>query len=129
MLHHFDVAYDVYSEIRWRIQDQIEERLFPSKLERFQAKCPACVFRVDDEEPQEASMLVCMDGNESLKQVERRFERERGSFEVVEYRDERKRPSVMFIESEKVDRFKDEVAQSQSVSNSPSVQYHFTTSH
>lgn len=108
----------MYSEIRWRIARNIESYLQPSLLDKFKAKCPCCAYRLENEEDAGAAMLVCMDGNNSLKRVQRRREREGGQSYVVELRDKRTRESPMFLERELVDRFKNEVrSQNQPIGN------------
>lgn len=57
----------------------------------------------------EYSMLLCIDGNESQKRRLRVKKKGDNSLEVTERTDTRQRKSFFFLESNKVDVFKDEV--------------------
>ena len=83
--------------------------------------CPCCTFELPDEEQMTYRMLVSIDGNESLKrnQMQRRVVDRSGKQTGViniERQDNRRQKSVLFVEAEAVDEFKDEVKQSRKVS-------------
>ena len=67
------------------------------------------MYHLEAEEPLQYSMLVAIDGNESLKRVERTKEDEDGVRVNIERSDSRTLGSHLFIERDVVDGFKHEV--------------------
>ena len=105
----FSSAFDVYCFIRIAVHEEVSQQVLRSTFGKFQASCPSCVYSLNDEEPMKYSMLVTIDGNESLKRVERTREGEDGVRVNVEREDGRTLSSHLFIEPEVVDVFKYEV--------------------
>ena len=67
--------------------------------------CPACTYVLEDEPPLEFSMLIAMDGNESLKCMDQAAT----TFTNTEQKDFRVIPSDMYLPADKVNIFKYEV--------------------
>ena len=111
----FTRAYDVYLEFRHRVEIALDQLLFPSELEQYKGMCPCCIATLPEEEDElELRMLIAMDGNESLKQSEmqrRTYDANGNQTGVIniERADGRRRPSLLFIEPETVDRYRNEV--------------------
>ena len=109
MLVPFNTAFDAYSEIRWRIEKEINAGVFRTRLGLFQRACPCCTYRLDNENDLGYSMLVAMDGNDSLRRVERAIQDESGHRHNIETLDDRERAAFFYLKTETVDKFKDEV--------------------
>ena len=105
----FSRAFDAYSEIRWRVTSAVDNEIFKSRIGKFQGRCPCCVYRLRDEEDLEHTMLVAMDGNESLRRVKRSIDDGTGERISIERLDERTREAAMYIERSVVDEFAHEV--------------------
>lgn len=109
----FSQAFDAYAEIRHRIDERIDELVFPDIQARYHDVCPCCTFKQTNSEDFRFSMLCCIDGNESLKRHTRVRQRV-DEFGVVsehntERHDGRSRASFLFIEADEVNQFADEV--------------------
>ncbi|KAF8576460.1 hypothetical protein K439DRAFT_1367201, partial [Ramaria rubella] len=81
---------------------------------RLQNVCLPCMYVLEDEPPLEHTMLVAMDGNESLKRMERAWYQKDDaghviSSERIEWQDMRTIQTDMHLNEEEVDRFKNEV--------------------
>lgn len=111
----FSRAFDVYLELRRRINVRIDALLYPTPLSKYQYECPCCTNWQPEEEELDYSMLFCMDGNESLKRhqrVRRRYDTQgKETVEDTMRPDSRKRESIMYLEQEFVDKYKNEVRQ------------------
>ena len=69
----FSIAYDLYLDIRRRVDSLIQVALKRDAPNwRLQNACPACTFKLKDEPKLKFDMLFTMDGNDSLKRVLRR---------------------------------------------------------
>ncbi|KAK1222478.1 hypothetical protein PQX77_014684 [Marasmius sp. AFHP31] len=66
--------------------------------------CPPCTYKLEDEPPLHPSMLIAMDGNNSLKMIDTDFKSGKPRT------DHRTLHDYRWIEDSHVDRFKDEVA-------------------
>ncbi|KAL0567522.1 hypothetical protein V5O48_014471 [Marasmius crinis-equi] len=69
----FSVAYDLYLEVKQRIRARVSIALGRSSPDwRMLNSCPSCQYPVVGQNDLHIRMLCCMDGNDSLKRVERR---------------------------------------------------------
>lgn len=69
----FSICYDIYLAIRLRVDQQIQvalERDDPGW--RLRHACPACTYKLTGEAELTFNILVTMDGNDSLKRIQRR---------------------------------------------------------
>lgn len=107
------MAFDVYMEVRHRIDKRLDELLFKDEITKFQHACPSCTYKTANEPQLKYSMLACMDGNESLKRVLRTRKGREGEPVGVERLDTRHRESHLFLRAEEVDVYKDEVKRRQ----------------
>lgn len=70
----FRCAYDCYLEIISAVDERVERALNRSPLTTLKtAVCPPCMYKTKDEPPLKYSMMVAMDGNNSLKLVDSLF--------------------------------------------------------
>ncbi len=108
----FSIAFDVYNDILHAVDKMAACALGRDKPNyRMQHACAPCLYRLEGE-PQQTTLLACMDGNSSLKLVD-------DSFRSGEARrDERTWRTDLFMTAEEVDQFKDEVRDAQKVSQS-----------
>lgn len=66
----FSISYDLYLAVLKRVKLRVNKRLGRDGPNwRRENCCPACMNKLEGEEPLEFSMLVTMDGNDSLKRV------------------------------------------------------------
>ncbi|KAF8576056.1 hypothetical protein K439DRAFT_1623133 [Ramaria rubella] len=72
ILHNqLSITFDAYIEVHWQINSRVNIELQRDSPEwHLQNVCPPCMYTLEDEPSLECSMLVTMDGNESLKRVE-----------------------------------------------------------
>ncbi|KAH8109879.1 hypothetical protein DFH11DRAFT_1515076 [Phellopilus nigrolimitatus] len=106
----FSQAFDVYLEILHRIDQQLDRVLYSSTLlTKLHSACPACAFKVKDEPAMKFSVLMAMDGNESLKRVHRTQTTIDDVTVSVENPDSRERGSHFFMGADDVNVFKNEV--------------------
>lgn len=68
----FSTAYDLYLGLREGANARVLKALGRDHLWRRKNACPACTYRLKDEEKLTFSILVTMDGNDSLKRIIRR---------------------------------------------------------
>ncbi|KAK7022809.1 hypothetical protein VNI00_016936 [Paramarasmius palmivorus] len=103
------LAYDAYlmivREVNKRCTDALGRQ---SRQAFFGTMCAPCRYSVKDEIPLVPSMLVAIDGNNSLKMVDENFKF--GSARE----DTRQLPDLRWVEDDEVDKFKDEVNNAQS---------------
>ncbi|KAF8330271.1 hypothetical protein F5887DRAFT_1064156 [Amanita rubescens] len=99
----FMASFDAYLEIRQRVKQKLDEVLGYNSGNRLSRACPACFKRVPGEQEQEFSVLLSIDGNNSLKRISASI---RGTQEMP---DSRSIQSDRWITSHEVDQFKDEV--------------------
>lgn len=97
------VSFDAYLEICRRVNQKLDDALGYDSSNRLQRVCPACFNRVPGEEEQEFSVLLSIDGNNSLKRISSTI---RGKEELSDSRSIR---SNRWLASDEVDQFKDEV--------------------
>ena len=107
----------MYMEIAHRVDAKVDDLLFKSPMSRHEFACPACMYVLEGEEKVDGSMLLCMDGNESLKRM-RKFRYTNGgkerqpresAIEDIDRIDSRKRNAYYFLEEDEVNRFAGEV--------------------
>ncbi|KAK7021954.1 hypothetical protein VNI00_017133 [Paramarasmius palmivorus] len=69
----FSRAYDCYLAIQRELHQRVQKRL-KHDTERWQMlnNCPCCQYPVENEPELEIGTLVCFDGNDSMKRVQRR---------------------------------------------------------
>ena len=110
----FSICFDVYLSIRNRIDLRIQTALKRDDPGwRLRHACPACTYKLTGEAELEFSMLVTMDGNDSLKRVQRRkqapIDPGDGDAPVVgepnEREDERNVGAGYYMTREQVDRW------------------------
>ena len=113
----FSVAYDMYLEVQHCIQTQLDIVLGRSADDwHIKTACPACMFKIVDDPNLAYGFLVTMDGNDSLKRVERVMKTKDangktvGTTNIEAYNSQRCKGKT-YIHSEVVDVFKDEVKQ------------------
>ncbi|KAK7060534.1 hypothetical protein VNI00_001300 [Paramarasmius palmivorus] len=101
-------AYDTYLMILREVDSACTAALGrQSRQAFFDTVCPPCRYALKDEPRLVPSMLMAIDGNNSLKMVDE-------SFKYGNTReDSRQLPDHRWVEDEEVDQFKDEVARSQ----------------
>ncbi|KAJ7687992.1 hypothetical protein B0H14DRAFT_3101286 [Mycena olivaceomarginata] len=68
----FSVAYDLYLDIRRQTDERVMRALGRDSSWRLKHACPACTYKLEDEDALIFEMLTTMDGNDSLKRVLRR---------------------------------------------------------
>ena len=102
----FTIAYDIYMDICERVSKQIHVELGYDSASRLSRLCPPCFSPAPGEEKMEFSVLVSMDGNNSLKQIGPSI---RGHDELL---DSRKVLSDRWINPQAVDQFKNDVTAS-----------------
>lgn len=68
----FSTSYDLYLSLRDGVDSCVLKALGRDGLWRRKNACPACSYRLEGEEDLLFSMLVTMDGNDSLKRIIRR---------------------------------------------------------
>ncbi|KAL0573003.1 hypothetical protein V5O48_008970 [Marasmius crinis-equi] len=69
----FSLAYDLYLEVKRRIRQRVAAALYRASPDwRMLNACPCCQYPVEGQLELLFRMLLCMDGNDSLKRVERR---------------------------------------------------------
>ncbi|KAL5520197.1 hypothetical protein ACEPAG_9410 [Sanghuangporus baumii] len=121
LFHHsyaksFSRAFDVYVEVLHRIDAKIDVALRATTLSKLQDACPCCMLRVDGEKMLTHSMLICVDGNESLKRYRKMRQigdQQDGALSVnVEMVDREYRASALYVEADMVDRYKNKIKQS-----------------
>lgn len=73
MSRQFSIAFDVYLSIRAKV-DQIVQATLQRDSPNWRLKhaCPACTYKLEDEQPLLFTMLYTMDGNDSLRRIIRR---------------------------------------------------------
>lgn len=68
----FSIAYDLYLDIRRRVDDRVMNALGRDSSWRLKHACPACMYKLEGEDKLIFDMLTTMDGNDSLKRILRR---------------------------------------------------------
>ncbi|KAJ7081091.1 hypothetical protein C8R43DRAFT_965631 [Mycena crocata] len=68
----FSIAYDLYLDIRRRVDERVMKSLGRDSSWRLKHACPACMHKLEGEDRLIFDMLTTMDGNDSLKRVLRR---------------------------------------------------------
>ena len=100
------IAFDSYLEICRRVDKKLNNRLgYDTPNARLIQQCPPCFFKLEGEQDLDFSVMVSMDGNNSLKRIGASI---RGNQELS---DSRTIDSDRWITADEVDRFKDEVAE------------------
>ncbi|EPS93139.1 hypothetical protein FOMPIDRAFT_1033828 [Fomitopsis schrenkii] len=104
LIRQFSEAYDAYLEIEYRIDNLVASALGRDTPNwRMLNACAPCLHKLTDEPPLKYSLLVAMDGNQSLKLVDETFRH--GSVR----QDGRTARTDIWLSHAEVDRFKDEV--------------------
>ena len=105
----------MYLEVQRHIQAQVDDILGRGDDDwHIKNACPCCMFKLDDEPTLPFGFLVTMDGNDSLKRVERVTKIKDACGKTVGTRnieayDSRRCKSKIYVHLEAVDVFKDEV--------------------
>ncbi|KAJ7151899.1 hypothetical protein C8R43DRAFT_1087929 [Mycena crocata] len=68
----FSIAYDLYLDLRRRVDERVMKALGRDSAWRMKHVCPACTYKLVGEDKLIFDMLTTMDGNDSLKRVLRR---------------------------------------------------------
>lgn len=105
----FSVAFDIYLEIKHRIDKQLDSLVYNNPLTALRMACPACSYKTKCEPTLKYSTLTCIDGNNSAKRVQRTSTNDNAMPYSIELQDERTRESELFIERAEVDDLQDEV--------------------
>ncbi|KAJ7648125.1 hypothetical protein FB45DRAFT_734236 [Roridomyces roridus] len=106
MHQHFSIALDLYLELRRRTELQVLKSLGrDDPAWRMKNCCPACSYRLEGEDDLIFSMLVTMDGNDSLKRVLRRGPGDDGPGETNERWDDRDASDGYYLPREQVDEW------------------------
>ncbi|KAJ7615411.1 hypothetical protein FB45DRAFT_841871 [Roridomyces roridus] len=106
MHQHFSIAYDLYLDLRRRTEAQVLHYLGrDTPAWRMKNCCPACTYTLQGEDQLIFSMLVTMDGNDSLKRVLRRGPENDGPGESNERYDDRDASDGYYLSREKVDEW------------------------
>ncbi|KAL0057318.1 hypothetical protein AAF712_016052 [Marasmius tenuissimus] len=108
-------AYDAYLAILRHVKTLSLDALGRNnEASRTLTTCPSCTYKLRDEPPLHPSMLIAMDGNNSLKLIDTEYKSGKPRT------DHRTLPDHRWLEDSHVDLFKDEVAKSRSKSKSKS---------
>ena len=100
----FSIAYDIYLEVLYEVDRRVNKALgYDIPNWRLLNSCPCCTYRLEDEPELKFSLMVQMDGNNSLKRTKGFI---RQSADRV---DSRKACTDYWITCSEVDVFKDEV--------------------
>ncbi|KAJ7609854.1 hypothetical protein FB45DRAFT_761689 [Roridomyces roridus] len=106
MHQHFSIAFDLYLDLRRRTETQVLRSLGrDSPAWRMKNCCPACTYKLQGEDELIFSMLVTMDGNDSLKRVLRRGPDPDGPGDSNERYDDRDAGDGYYLPREKVDEW------------------------
>ncbi|KAL0063013.1 hypothetical protein AAF712_010144 [Marasmius tenuissimus] len=101
------VAYDAYLAIQREVQLRVDRALGRDPVQHFVRNvCPPCLYQLENEAPLKPSILLAMDGNNSLKMVD--TEKRSGRARL----DTRHLNHPRWLDAATVDVFKDEVADS-----------------
>ena len=65
----FSNCYDLYLEIQRNVRQRVDTALQRGPTWRMKNACPTCTYKLKDEPQMRFSMLITMDGNDSLKRV------------------------------------------------------------
>ncbi|KAJ7620205.1 hypothetical protein FB45DRAFT_980923 [Roridomyces roridus] len=104
MHQHFSIAFDLYLDLRRRTEAQVLHHLGrDTPAWRMKNCCPACTYKLEGEDQLIFSMLVTMDGNDSLKRVLRRGPDDDGPGESNERYDDRDASDGYYLSREEVD--------------------------
>ena len=107
LVDQFSIAFDVYLEILHQVDRRADEALGRNAPDwRALNACVPCLYKLEGEAPLQYSMLVTMDGNHSLKLVDDMFRA------GTTLRDDRCGRSPLWLTTEEVDRWKNEVRRS-----------------
>ncbi|HEV7737878.1 MAG TPA: hypothetical protein VGO47_10970, partial [Chlamydiales bacterium] len=118
MRNQLSAAYDVYLELRRRVDARLAVKLgreYPDW--RLRNSCPACTYVLQDEPSLKFSILTTIDGNNSVKRMERRRNEKTDDGRIVktvniELADGHTITSDLVLMVENVDVFKHEVPRS-----------------
>ncbi|KAJ7619742.1 hypothetical protein FB45DRAFT_1033581 [Roridomyces roridus] len=106
MHQHFSIALDLYLDLRRRTELQVLTHLGrEDPAWRMKNCCPACSYRLEGEDELIFSMLVTMDGNDSLKRVLRRGPGDDGPGETNERWDDRDASDGYYLPRAQVDEW------------------------
>lgn len=115
----FSISYDLYLSIRILANELTQEALGRHSEDwRLRNVCPLCTYVLEDEEKLKFSMLYTMDGNDSLKRLQRReaipiSPNDNNSLEPVlgkssELEDTREAGKGIYLTNEQVDKWSKE---------------------
>ncbi|KII92056.1 hypothetical protein PLICRDRAFT_677552, partial [Plicaturopsis crispa FD-325 SS-3] len=122
----FSIAFDLYIAIRAEVDRRVQRALQRDTPDwRLRHACPACTYKLKDEEPLVYSLLYTMDGNDSLKRLLRR--RDDGDADGVgpssEAPDARDVPGDRYLLREHVDKWAHAVVQEMMAAESSDPDY------
>ncbi|KAF7785028.1 hypothetical protein Agabi119p4_1193 [Agaricus bisporus var. burnettii] len=109
----FSICYDLFLQVRNTIASKVQQYLGRDSPDwRLKNACPACTYRLKEEDSMVYTMLVTMDGNDSLKRVIRKNVYENPDNEdgeattvVTETLDTRRVVGDYYLDRETVDRW------------------------
>jgi hypothetical protein len=115
--NNFSVAFNTYIDILASVEKRVNVVLGRDAPDwRLKNACPPCMYILEDEPPSEFSMLAAIDGNNSLKRIERGTrDKDPTGKTIVTASTELpdsctlRLDSDMYLSEAEVDRFKDEV--------------------
>lgn len=92
------------------MEQQVREELGRDSPDwRLRHACPACTYKLKNEHPLLYKLLFCMDGNDSLKRILRRFKEEDGSTGPTKERlDSRTIDGDFYLAKSEVDKWANE---------------------
>ncbi|EIW78051.1 hypothetical protein CONPUDRAFT_61867, partial [Coniophora puteana RWD-64-598 SS2] len=80
----FTIAFDVYQQILAEVKVRVQAALQRDSPDwRLKHACPACTYKLEDEDELQFSMLYTMDGNDSLKRYHRRASQDDDELEDI----------------------------------------------
>ena len=104
--HQLMTAFDIYLEIRRQVDKKLNEHLgYNTPRARLIQQCPPCFFKLQGEPDLEFSVMVTMDGNNSLKRIGPSI---RAHDDLC---DSHSIDSDRWVSAEDVDCFKDEIGE------------------
>ena len=100
------IAYDIYLEICRQVDKKLNKQLgYNTPRAQLMQQCPPCFFKLQGEPDLEFSVMVSMEGNNSLKRIGPSIRPHEDLF------DSRSIDSDHWISAEEVDCFKNEVVE------------------
>ncbi|KAF7323820.1 hypothetical protein MKEN_00603300 [Mycena kentingensis (nom. inval.)] len=123
----FTIAYDLFLRTKDLVRRRVAKDLGRDHPDwRLKNGCPCCFYKLKGEKELKPAFLVTMDGNNSLKRLERREHLVRGDGTTVpgssvESEDRRKTPGTLYLSEEFVNRFDKHKIQAGDTNSGPKV--------